>query len=48
MGRPYSQDLRERVIAAVDLEGRVYAIGPGIPGQRVVHLQGARAPADDW
>jgi len=29
MGRPYSQDLRERVIAAVDLGGRVYAIAPG-------------------
>src|SRR5580704_3272538 len=28
MGRPYSQDLRERVIAAVDLGGRVYAIAP--------------------
>lgn len=28
MGRPYSEDLRERVIAAVDLGGRVYAIAP--------------------
>ena len=28
MGRPYSQDLRERVIASVDLGGRVYAIAP--------------------
>jgi transposase len=28
MGRPYSQDLRERVIAAVDLGGRVCAIAP--------------------
>jgi hypothetical protein len=46
-GRPYSQDLRERVIAAVDLGGRVYD-SPGFPGQRVVHLQGARAPAGDW
>jgi transposase len=26
MGKPYSQDLRERVISAVDLGGRVYAI----------------------
>jgi hypothetical protein len=28
MGKPYSQDLRERVIASVDLGGRVYAIAP--------------------
>jgi transposase len=28
MGKPYSQDLRERVISAVDLGGRVYAIAP--------------------
>jgi transposase len=28
MGKPYSQDLRERVIAAVDGGGRVYAIAP--------------------
>ena len=28
MGKAYSQDLRERVIAAVDLGGRVYAIAP--------------------
>jgi transposase len=28
MGRPYSEDLRERVIAAVDLGGRVYEVAP--------------------
>jgi len=28
MGKPYSQDLRERVIAAVDGGGRVYALAP--------------------
>jgi transposase len=28
MGRPYSQDLRERVIAAVDLGGRIYEVAP--------------------
>ena len=28
MGKPYSQDLRERVIAAVDGGGQVYALSP--------------------
>ena len=46
MGKPYSQDLRERVIATVDWEGG-FMRRRGFPGQRVVHLQGARAPADD-
>jgi transposase len=45
MGRPYSQDLRERVIAAVDLGGRVCAIAPVF--QVNVSYIYARAPADD-
>jgi len=44
MGRAYSQDLRERVMAAVES-------GPGaygdLPGQRVLYLQSSGAAEAD-
>ena len=46
MGVAYSQDLRDRVMAAVDGARRVCGHA-AVSGQRIVHLQGARlAPRD--
>jgi hypothetical protein len=46
MGRAYSQDLRERVMAAVDSGTGAYA-GVHLPGQRVLYLQSSRAADED-
>ena len=43
MGRAYSQDLRERVLAEVDSGTGVYAAA----GQRVVYLQSFGAAAEN-
>ena len=40
-GRSYSQDLRGRVLAAVDGGMAAAPGGAAVPGERVVHLQGA-------
>jgi len=47
MGKPYSQDLRERVIAAVDGGIGAYAAAALYPRQRLLHLQGAWSSAGD-
>ena len=39
MGKPYSQDLRERVIAAVDTGTGAYVAAP-LSSQRLLYLQG--------
>ena len=40
MGKPYSQDLRERVIAAVDTGTGAYVAAPLFRVQRLLYLQG--------
>ena len=40
MGKPYSQDLRERVIAAVDTGTGAYVAAPLFQSQRLLYLQG--------
>ena len=44
-GQSYSEDLRARVLAAVDGGMAARSGGQAIPGQRVVHLQGIDPPA---
>jgi hypothetical protein len=46
MGRPYSQDLRERVIAAMD-DGDAYELPPLFHVSVSLH-QGAGLSANDW
>ena len=38
MGRAYSQDLRERVMAAVNSGAGAYARSVHLPGERVLYL----------
>ena len=47
MGKPYSQDLRERVMAAVDGGTGAYAAAPLFRVSSFLHLQGAWPPASD-
>ena len=46
MGKPYSQDLRERVIAAVDTGTGAY-VAAAVSGQRLLYLQGFDPAAHD-
>jgi hypothetical protein len=39
MGKPYSQNLRERVIAAMNDGGDAYELAPLFSDKRFVHLQ---------
>ena len=47
MGKPYSQDLRERVIAKGSMQERVSVRRRGASGQRILRVQGHWPSAND-
>ena len=48
MGKPYSQDLRERVIATGRFWNARLCGGAAFPGQCIVRVQGCWPSAREW